>query len=528
MYPHYAQTELLAPTGSYVMGTSVAVAPELAVVGDPYQADGAVAGAGGVAVYVTPSPSARYFSFGLGTLTSVSPPNPQVNAGFGTSVATDGNTVVVGAPDATESGQSDAGAVYVYQRPTGGWRDLTTPVATITAPTPEPADHFGTSVAVQGDTVVVGAPGADDGAGGVLVFTKPITGWTGSAPGYAGLGNGLSGAISLGTSVAIDGDVIAAGAPDTEVSAGDAGAVDLYVEPNSGEWLSTDTPSRILVESDPQIDQVLGASVAMYGQYVIGGAPANLGTQLGRVDVFTLPAGGWAGGELDQSAQLTDSAAPNASQFGLQVAIDGSQIVAGAPEQTSGGKKNAGAVDVFRPSKTGYATTSTPSARVTGSAPQVGGLFGAAVADDGSQVLVGAPGVLDHGTTTKPRGSAYLFTPLPVPTLTAVSQSKKAWKEGSKQPSVDPKKAPKGGTAFGLTVNQQMWVDLEFQRHSHGHYLKPRDLEEFVVKGKNVIYFDGRMHPSTKLATGKYRVVIQAFNPAYDVTAKHTLHFTIK
>ena len=93
---------------------------------------------------------------------------------FGTSVAVDGNTVVIGAwqeksnastvnGDASNTSAQSAGAAYVFTRSSGTW----TQQAYLTASNSEANDRFGLSVAVSGDTIVVGAYAEDSNATGV-------------------------------------------------------------------------------------------------------------------------------------------------------------------------------------------------------------------------------------------------------------------------------------------------------------------------------------------------------------------------
>lgn len=84
----------------------------------------------------------------------LTPHDSAVHDRFGLSVALDGERLVVGAPLATTAGLATAGAAYVFERVAGVW----TEVARLEAETPESFDNFGTSVALEGDRVVVGCP----------------------------------------------------------------------------------------------------------------------------------------------------------------------------------------------------------------------------------------------------------------------------------------------------------------------------------------------------------------------------------
>ena len=100
--------------------------------------------------------------------------------GFGESVAITGDTITVGAQtrdytDAQSNTIADAGAVYVFTKPTGGWVDGTQ-TAKLLVSDPVANGLFGKAVDVDSDTVAVGSPGAEE----VYVFTKPSGGWADS------------------------------------------------------------------------------------------------------------------------------------------------------------------------------------------------------------------------------------------------------------------------------------------------------------------------------------------------------------
>ncbi|HKI16515.1 MAG TPA: FG-GAP repeat protein, partial [Isosphaeraceae bacterium] len=92
------------------------------------------------------------------------------NEDFGYSVSISGNTVVVGADDANIGANDYQGAAYVFTEPASGWASMTQ-TATLIASDGGFDDLFGSSVSISGNTVVVGAPGANNGQGAAYVFT---------------------------------------------------------------------------------------------------------------------------------------------------------------------------------------------------------------------------------------------------------------------------------------------------------------------------------------------------------------------
>src|SRR5829696_7220646 len=106
---------------------------------------------------------------------TVAHPSPRAELGW--SVAVSGDTIVVGAPF------HGRGEALVYVRPAGGWSGARKPSATLTAP--PGAERFGWSVAISGRTIVVGAPGhfQEAGihpAGNAYVFVRPGARWSGT------------------------------------------------------------------------------------------------------------------------------------------------------------------------------------------------------------------------------------------------------------------------------------------------------------------------------------------------------------
>lgn len=150
-------------------------------------------------------------------LAELTPSMRSANDWFGISIAISGDTVVVGAFD---SNIEKFGTVYVYSKPPHGWKSMTQ-VAALTAS--DSGEGFGVSVAISGSTIVVGAantsnfdaPAATPGA--AYVFVRPQGGWhdmTESARLTAADGQPGN---AFGNSVAIGGKSIAVGsffAPD--------------------------------------------------------------------------------------------------------------------------------------------------------------------------------------------------------------------------------------------------------------------------------------------------------------------------
>ena len=183
-------------------------------------------------------------------------------------------------------------------------------------------EQFGWSVAVSGNTLVIGVPWADVVIGGVqypdrgalYVFTKPAGGTWASATQQAKLTitDYTGGGETLGHDVAIDGDTIVAVAPGASVfrtwNRAAAGAAFVFTKP-AGGWVNTSQQAAKLSASDaegqPNPDQ-FGDSIEISGDTVVVGAPGANGaaSDSGAAYVFTKPAGGWFS-ELNETVKLT-------------------------------------------------------------------------------------------------------------------------------------------------------------------------------------------------------------------------------
>ena len=139
---------------------------------------------------------------------------------FGRIVAISQNTVVVGAPD-RRGENAEQGAAYVFAKPSHGWAGALTQTAELTASDPGRSDQFGGALAISGGVIVAGAPGhtlgqnTEQGAG--YVFVEPATGWvTATESNELTAASGAAG-DRLGLSVAISGDTLLVGAPGRAV-----------------------------------------------------------------------------------------------------------------------------------------------------------------------------------------------------------------------------------------------------------------------------------------------------------------------
>jgi hypothetical protein len=327
------------------------------------------------------------FTTTTGAWTSTSTPNAQLTEStetdvlggeLGWSVAISGKTIVAGAPFDGIHGDPE-GVAYVFVEPQGGWSGPQTQTAELTESSPSGADHFGTSVAVSGSTVVAGARYFVGGhaQGAAFVFTEPGGGWSGTRTQAAVLtasDPNLAGGDGLGVSVGVSGNTVVAGAYNHKVGAESGqGAAYVFAMPVDG-WKDM-TQTAELTTSEPGEGNALGFSVAISGNTIVAGAPSH---QVGQDDdqgiayLFTEPAGGWV--NMGQSGELTASDGTPSDNLGYSVAISGSTIVAGAYRHIAGSDTaNHGAAYVFGPGSTSGGGSTGGSGGTTGGGTSTGG-----------------------------------------------------------------------------------------------------------------------------------------------------------
>jgi hypothetical protein len=175
------------------------------------------------------------------------------NDEFGYSVATDGPTIVVGAPYAAAGGKQ-SGEAYVFTDTYGSSASQLRETARLVPSDGRNGDRFGQSVAVSGSTIVVGAPSAGPtdssggslGQGAVYVFQRPSQGgWVNATQTAELTASSLFNGAGLGSSVAVAGSTIVAGAPN---AGSGTGMAYLFEEP-SGGWPTTMTQTTILADT---------------------------------------------------------------------------------------------------------------------------------------------------------------------------------------------------------------------------------------------------------------------------------------
>ena len=249
----------------------------------------------------------------------------QTGDDFGSSVGLSGSYAVVGAPD---NGTSTGAAYVFYRTGTSTWSQL----QKLTATDGEEGDSFGTSVAVSGDTAVVGAPDNASSTGAAYVLKRNGTSTWSQLQKLTG-SDGQVG-DKFGSSIAISGDRLVVGAPDHMTSTGAA-----YVFRTGSPWAQ----EAKLTDSAGVTGDSFGSSVAVRDGQIVIGSPGTdgSGADSGSAHLFWYDGSTWVN-VFELTA--TDGAAGDSS--GSSVAIDGGTSVVGAPHVNVDGLSNVGRVQL--------------------------------------------------------------------------------------------------------------------------------------------------------------------------------------
>jgi hypothetical protein len=276
------------------------------------------------AAYVFVKPAGGWTS-GTETAKLLVPGDPESAS---TSVAVSGNTIVAGDPSATVDGIRWQGAAYLFVKPEAGWATWESsmpPTAKLTASDPADNNQFGASVAIHGDTVVAGAARNNGLRGAAYVYVRPAGGWaTGTEKAKLTASDGAADDF-LGSSVAVWGDTVVAGAPSASPAGNyDQGAAYVFVKPLAG-WASGNERAKLIALDGTEFDR-LGSSVAVNDDTVVAGAPSAAGG--GAAYVYRKPPLGWLSGT--ETSKLTAADGGVEGALGMSAAVSGNTVVVGA------------------------------------------------------------------------------------------------------------------------------------------------------------------------------------------------------
>ena len=324
----------------------------------------------------------------------LSNPVPQAQGYFGTCVSISGNTVAVGAYR-NDTVAENAGACYIFDLAASS---PGVPAVVLSKPAWDADDYFGNAVSISGTRVVAGAwrdDSGDEDSG--ISYVYDLGGALPEIPVIA-LDSPLRDSTDhFGSAVAIEGDLVAVGSPDSDSGATRAGRVSVHD-------LASSKPAASLASLDnpnPALNDAFGAAVAVSGKRVIAGAPgADVAgsANAGMVYVYD-----FSSGPPPSPLLAIPNPAPAAGDaFGAAVAISGDLVAVGSALD-DGSAVDSGSVHVFDLSS---ASPGVPVATIANPDPAADARFGCSISLSGNRLAVGA---MKDDTGAANAGIAYLY-----------------------------------------------------------------------------------------------------------------------
>jgi hypothetical protein len=410
---------------------------------------------------------------------------------FGLSVAIDGNVLVVGAPYRDDANGSNVGSAYVFE-----WNSTALqwdPVDQLFADNGAAGDNFGSSVAISGDFIMVGAPNkkalindSEVPVGAVYVFQRNSTtsqwdqvqnilGHT--PPPYASLGESFGFSLSMDADVAVVGAVFATG-PEVgdppqppQLTKRYTGAAYVF---RYNVYTDTWVEEQMFLPPDAAKYDFVGFSVSAFGDRALVGAPNfdnNNVTASGAAFVYhyNLLAETW-----EEEATLFAYDGTSDAQLGLSVSIYDNLAVVGAPLDEFN-VTNTGSAYVFQYNSLtetwGVEDPNEPQ-KLLASDREYGDFFGGAVSIDWDKILVGASN--DDGN-----GSGYLY-----------QWNGSEWVEQQKFFADDGSAGDYFGRPLALSGDVAVFGALNDDDHgtnSGAVYVFMPSPEDQIVDGKNIV-----------------------------------------
>lgn len=322
---------------------------------------------------------------------------------FGYSVAVSGQTALVGAYKNDNEGGVDAGAAYIFVATETGWQQQ----AKLVANDGTRDDTFGGNVALNCEYAVVGSRGDDDtgkDSGSVYVFKREGDTWQQLAKLIAE--DGAAG-DAFGQAVAISNDYIIVGSPHDDDFGNSSGSSYVFRR-NGSSWYQ----EAKLTASDGAEGDVFGISVSVSGEHILVGADLNdeIAEDAGAAYVYVRSENGWV-----EEAKLTALDGSETDIFGVRVALfDETALISARRDDDARMGVDAGSAYIFARQDRKW----IQQAKLVAPDGVADDRFGRSVALFDDTALIGAMFTDDAGENS---GSAYVF-----------SRSKNSWTASTK------------------------------------------------------------------------------------------------
>ena len=376
-------------------GVSVDVDGDTFVVGAHQENDGSDSGSNGsVYVYVR-----SYFAWSLQQKIVAS--DGAKDDHFGVSVALLGDTLVVGANQDDDNG-AQSGSVYIFVRSGTTWTQQQKIIANDGAM----SDYFGSSLALTGDTLVVGAHRDDDKgiySGSVYVYSSSLNSASSWSFQQKLVPDGkLSDHDHFGESIDLAGDILVIGAHGDDDKGLGSGSVYVFVR-SGGTW---EKKQKLVAEIDGADGDSFGYSVALSSETIVVGAHMDddKGSESGSVYIFVRSdENTWT----QQQKIVVDDGAWG-DQFGITLALAGDKLAVGVPysdDEDGSSRLDVGTVYMYDRS----GSTWTQSRKLIADSVSANAFFGSALALSGETLIVGARGEKNIYAEKTRSGSVYII-----------------------------------------------------------------------------------------------------------------------
>ena len=380
------QQTLTGPTASDYdrFGSSLASSAELLFVGCPRDDTfGSTRGSGSVTLFAAHTGGWSEFEL-------LTPPLRIMDGAFGTSLSLDGERLLIGAPGEDSPAANATGLVHIAEAPLGLW----SLAGSLGVSDLMPGDRFGYAVALDGEWAAVGAPGRDDhgwNSGCVFLFRNTSTGWVEEDRLFPAV---HSGGARFGHSLALLGDTLVVGAPEDNRPELASGTAYVFTCNAQGEW---STGTELIAEGVGEL-QRFGAAVALGPAMIVIGGPGSYapfsdatGPQStltpdaprGLARVFCETGEGWS-----QSQLLRAPGGDRGDLFGQRIHMANGLLSVSSGGRPTGGDRQ-GATFIYEESGSGWFLTQ----EVTDPSPTPGPLFGAVATHEDGKLFVS--GVFD-------------------------------------------------------------------------------------------------------------------------------------
>ncbi len=300
-------------------GLSVAISGNVVVVGAPYFNSGGNQFQGKAYVYVKPATGWRDMT----ETAQLTASDGVTDSELFSTVSISGNTIVAGEPGLSL-------IAYVFVKPTGGWKNMTETAKLTASDNPKKAGGYH-AVAISGNTIIAGEPARVGKQTAVYLYVKPANGWSDMTQTAKLTPHFYGGEGRFGEALSISGNTVAVGAPGAEAGfrhTQPRGAVYVFVEPTGG-WKDMTENATLFASTGTPADN-FATSVSISGNTVVAGASLAQPTSGGTAYVFTRPRRGWPK-KMTETAALTASDGQPNYFFGTSVSINAGTILIGAP-----------------------------------------------------------------------------------------------------------------------------------------------------------------------------------------------------